>query len=618
MTDLERLFFGRDDAESDVAEGGLLLAGFQRTYVYEAVRRGAKTLVIGRKGSGKSAICRALYAEDEPGLSTKLITPDTLSAGALRDFELTGIASTMAKKLIWRYALATETARFIVAHAERDHPKGKRPSVKALREFLTANGELAETRPRFWQIVEKLRTSLKLGAFGVNVELTVGGAPEGIKATAGLDLVEQRVIKAIEELACPADHPRLLLLVDQIEDVWSNDGESDALVRGLLTAAREASVRYPRVSCVTFLRSDIYDLLQFADKDKFHGMEIRIDWTAQSLSDLALARAVASVGHALAPTALWGELFPARHRDVPTARYLYGHTLGRPRDVIHLYNLCRDTAGFRGAPYVDGAAIDGAIREYSGWKLQDLANEYEVNYPFLDAVYPVFRDHGYIVMRTAFGERLAPHLDVLRDRFRDHAQILSAPALLEIFYSIGLLGVRRNSHLIYAHEHGDGVLLTDEEFHLHPCFREALRATAPTSAAVFDPSRAIAVGIHGFFGQRGSLDQRALAQLDHRIRRLLARLGRAGLPREAELSVDADLRRVLDHVHRFLSSGGSYYEEVSVISTHLNEMADRLVADGLIRASTTEFLATDLRTIGREARDTVYGIGRSGSGGSDS
>jgi hypothetical protein len=53
---LTRLYFGRDDAEHDLTDG-LLREGFLPTQAYEEALSGRKTLIIGRKGSGKSAIC---------------------------------------------------------------------------------------------------------------------------------------------------------------------------------------------------------------------------------------------------------------------------------------------------------------------------------------------------------------------------------------------------------------------------------------------------------------------------------------------------------------------------------------------------------------------------------
>lgn len=104
-----------------------MLAGFLPTPAYEAARKARKHLIIGRKGSGKSAICRTLAAQDEFELVTALVTPDALSADEIRRFELQGVESGMAKRMIWRYVLAVQIAKYLVAHAKAAHRKT--PSV---------------------------------------------------------------------------------------------------------------------------------------------------------------------------------------------------------------------------------------------------------------------------------------------------------------------------------------------------------------------------------------------------------------------------------------------------------------------------------------------------------
>jgi GTPase SAR1 family protein len=115
--DLGLLYFGRDDAEMDIAEGGLLHAGFLRTAAYDTARTSRKHLIIGRRGSGKSAICRTLVTDTDPSLVTALVTPDELSADEIRRFELQGIPPEMAKGLMWRYILTTQVAKHLVTES---------------------------------------------------------------------------------------------------------------------------------------------------------------------------------------------------------------------------------------------------------------------------------------------------------------------------------------------------------------------------------------------------------------------------------------------------------------------------------------------------------------------
>jgi hypothetical protein len=67
----------------------------------------------------------------------------------------------------------------------------------------------------------------------------------------------------------------------------------------------------------------------------------------------------------------------------------------RPRDLIQLCNICRDKASYRGENIITQQSIKEAIPQYSTWKLEDLMNEYTVQYPFLESlVVGLFYSHS--------------------------------------------------------------------------------------------------------------------------------------------------------------------------------------------------------------------------------
>lgn len=615
--DLADLYFGRDDAEMDIAEGGLLRAGFLPTPAYNAARRARKHLIIGRKGSGKSAICRTLAAQDDPALVTRLVTPDALSADELRRFELRGVEPGMAKRMLWRYVLATQVAKHLVTHAKAAHKKT--PAIGRLSTFLVDNGELDVSRPKLYETIKKLKASLKLQAFGVGLE--VGSASEGTRTDHQLDVVERHLELAIEELACPPGHPRLLLLVDQIEDVWSEEGEADGLVIGLLKAARAVGVRFPRVSCVVFLRGDIYDLLRFADKDKYHGDEMRVDWSAERLRELVLARARASLG--VDEDRLWGEIFPAEVSGTPTWEYIVGHTLMRPRDVIHLCNLCRDTAENNGHEVITEADVSEAVEQYSQWKLEDLPNEWVANHPFLDALFAVFKDHGYLVTRTALDWQIAEAREVLAARFPERAEALTTDNVLDVLYYIGFLGVRRGDNVVYAVHHGGRVELTDSEFHIHPAFRPALRATRASITQRFEPGRlsdAVRSSLSGNSPggglRRGTAEYQLLNRAGQGVERLLSDLERGSLPQEIQQEVSASLRSVLDHLYVLSAAplpGHQLIEQVAYVRLFLRRLARRLETDGF----TDDLFFATMVNVTAAIQDAGTLVHRSGGSGSE-
>jgi hypothetical protein len=212
---VERLYFGRDDAEHDFADG-LLREGFLVTRAFEEVSAGHKNLVIGRKGTGKSAICMKLAANS----GTCLITPDDAAGDELRRFELQGITGATAKSLIWRYVLAVQAARHLVSHARIGHRRRSSKPIRALRRFLKRNGELTDAtlHDRILHGGQGLQaSSLSLEAFGVKAGFEhKKKSSEGARASKQLDVLEAAVAHCIQLLGC-ATHDPLLVLVDQLE-----------------------------------------------------------------------------------------------------------------------------------------------------------------------------------------------------------------------------------------------------------------------------------------------------------------------------------------------------------------------------------------------------------------
>ncbi|MGW1892884.1 P-loop ATPase, Sll1717 family [Streptomyces sp. NPDC002004] len=555
---VERLYFGADDAESDMSTG-LLRRGFVSTPQYRSALSGHKMLVIGRKGSGKSAICMHLSAGDGHRGDTVLITPDGATSEVIRHFDPVGLTGDTAKSLIWRYVFAVHAARHLVDHAKEAHTGRTPGSVKALREFLKKNGELSKdlsgpgTASQLARAAQGLRTSLSLEAFGIKAGVDLAKQPaEGAQATQQLGVVERGVAAAFEELGCADLHP-LLLLVDRLEQVWSAEGDSNSMVIGLLLAAKHATALYGgALRCLLFLRSDIYDSLAFVEADKFHGDELRIEWSETQLKELALARARASAGAELTEERLWQDVFPPTVRGEPTPRYLFERSLPRPRDAIQFLNECRDRAFGHGHERIHESDVVEATKQFSLWKLKDLVNEYLIAHPFLEQLVPLFQNSGYLVIRSSLAHRFEPVAGTLRDQFPAYAYALHLPGILDTLFSVGFLGVRRHSGVEYAGGNRLTIQPHELEFHIHPCFREALGATRAVHLHPYDPTTSLtqiasgnALSLGG--GTRPSREYVLLERLRGSCRSILAELGKAPeLPQELRVQIQRDMTLVMD------------------------------------------------------------------------
>ncbi|MFH8993037.1 P-loop ATPase, Sll1717 family [Streptomyces sp. NPDC017940] len=638
MAALDRLYFGREDAERDVTDG-LLREGFLPTAAFRAALSGRKMLIIGRKGSGKSAICVRLLEDGAHAGGALLITPDDAAGDEIRRFELQGLAGDTAKSLIWRYVFAVHAARHLVAHARGAHGRREPDSVKALRRFLKQNDEeAAETAggaalsggrlgDRLTQSARGLQTSLSLEAFGVRAAMDlVPSGSEGARAARQLELVEHGVARAFADLGCARAHAPLLLLIDQLEQVWSAEADSNSMVVGLLLAAKHVAGAYGRaLRCLLFLRSDIYDSLSFGEGDKFRGDEVRIAWTEPALRELARTRAAASVGDALGggpldDTRLWQELFPPTVAGEPTPAYLFARSLPRPRDAIQFLNLCRDTAADNGHSRVEESDVLQATWQFSEWKLKDLVQEYLIAHPFLERLYPLFQNTGYTVTRGVLGNRLDEAAPTLRRLFPAYAESLDLTGVVDTLFAVGFLGVRRGNDVVYG---GGGELPVqphEGEFHVHPCFREALGATSPVDLRRYEPSVVVSrvgsgnIGYAQAHGRSLSVRPYELLELVTRsCRSVHGQVGRAvGLGHDVRDEIAGQVGRVLTDtadVRARLRADEhvDVVEHVLTVAGYFTTLAAQLLASGLDGASGSDGVAHRIDDEARRLRRLAGG-----------
>jgi len=644
---VDRLFFGRDDAETDLTDG-LLRQSFLRTYAYGAVLGGRKSLVIGRKGSGKSAICRMLNADGGYPGDTVLITPDDAAGDEIRRFALQGLTEDTAKSLIWRYVFAVHAARHLVRHSREAHSLPKVKSVRALWKFLQSNGETQDEHlyDRLRRGTSRLQTAeLSLSAFGVEAVLglgaesaaTAGAASEGARALRQLEVLERGVAAAFEELGCAAQHPPLLFLVDQLENIWGTDQDSHALVTGLLLAAKYVTTKYSSdynkaVRCALFLRADIYDTLNFVDGDRFRVDELRITWPRTDLRDLALARAGASLDGPLTRDQLWSGIFSGSVHGEPVDDYLFTRALARPRDVLQLLTACRDIAHEQGHQQVLETDVVNAVLRFSRWKLQDLIKEYLVNFPYLKALLALFENAGYVVMRQGLERRFAPYRDVLSQQFPAYNESFTLDGVISTLYAINFLGIRRGAEVAYAESAPAPLLPHEQEFHIHPCFRPALGALDAMGLPDYEPEagrrlwdaqatfRATMMG-YSDIGAPVRRDIRLRRQVVASCRRLLDLLARSPeLPRDSRSDLCHRVALVLsdnsDEPDPPLSDASPDVNgEVVAAANYFSSLAMGLEENGFADLPVTRALRAESRALIQSVGGAIGGGSGSESGG---
>lgn len=158
-------------------------------------------------------------------------------------------------------------------------------------------------------------------------------------------------------------------------------------------------------------------------------------------------------------------------------------TLARPRDIIQFLTLCRDAADRSGRPTIQEDDVLEAAEQFSRWKLDDLAKEYNVGFPFLRPVFAQFENTGYAVGRNGFTAQFDAIRDALHERYPSYKEQLTATSVIDALYGIGFLGVCRGDGVVYAGDSQWPVQPYEENLRIHPCFRPALGCRNPAGAS---------------------------------------------------------------------------------------------------------------------------------------
>ena len=466
---------GAIDAEADHN----LANHFIETSYAKDILNGRHEHVLGRKGSGKSALFSQLDRVVGPGVVVHAVTPDGVW-GVLRQHEDHDNPNRDSAFVTgWTFVFALLAAQAIV-DADRMLPEDVRRSFSPAHQFLQKNfpaGTNASTAAR--RFVKKIR-SINLEAFGFGAGIT-WDEDQGEEVAR---LVIKQVMTAIE----PAiRYLGLVVAIDQVDEGWDGTSDSKAMMIGLLRAAKDLNDKYGfrkpgenHLRIMVFLRSDIYEVLKFDEKDKHRPLEHPITWDREGLAAMVNARLPK-------PVTVDDLLRGGMRGDANPFSYIVARTFLRPREVLQFIGEAKKIAG-PGAVVIGGASVLSAEKQYSSWKVEDLKQEYRMSDPTLAALLECLRQglHRY------------PSVAELEATISEKAPELLAPpetttrTLVEKLFDYSIVGIRvgDSGRPRYKAEEPQLALPTSGAVYVHPSLHKGLlikEAKSPKKSKTTSP-----------------------------------------------------------------------------------------------------------------------------------
>jgi hypothetical protein len=332
------------------AEDDAILEYFLATDAVKSIRENRVFLVLGRKGAGKTAIVRH-FSEGAAGTVSKALSlrgyPWNLHAQRIDR----GASEIEAYVSSWRYLLVSQLASLVLAKVKADNSV----EARAIHAFFADNYGGPDVALSQLLRPDRLRLSKlsfeptvlgnKLG--GVALERNASDFGLGVE----LNALTDAVLDATRKIAGRSGLPPLLLHLDELDQGLSFLDEARAkMLIGLILAARSLRQQIQgvgtSVNTVVYLRSDLWDDLEFSDKNKISQTSaLHLSWDPDALLRLVNARLDAKLAHGVtwdaiaAPELMRGSQSKWNH--------VLSRTFLRPRDVIKFLNAALEKAKAR-------------------------------------------------------------------------------------------------------------------------------------------------------------------------------------------------------------------------------------------------------------------------------
>ena len=404
--------FGGTDADND----DILLQAFEDHEAYSDVLLRRRHMIIGRKGSGKTAIFKRLITTRRPDFFSFGHTFSDYPWHHHERQARIGIPDFDKYTHSWKYLILLSAAK-IALNQDQSLPCDPDSMVAMLKLEAFVTDTYGSRDPDVSQVFSPTKHLKLKPHFELDWKILKAGiTPESVPV-ADLPVIIQEVNAAFSRTVLSVLNPAhsYYIAFDQLDLGFDPDSpEYASRLVGLLLASRDINLAAreagTKLFVVVFLRDDIYDQLHFEDKNKMtENFVSLIEWdtarTKSTLKALMERRFAIVLGEDAANLVKWEDVFNEQ-REMPGHQTKYEHmrdrTYLRPRDVIKFANCALDMYKQRpreeftqdDPARIDNVDVHNARVEFSEYFLREIDDEVHKHLPDYEQHLDVLRSLG--------------------------------------------------------------------------------------------------------------------------------------------------------------------------------------------------------------------------------
>lgn len=472
--------FGAPAAERDMSYG--LLDYFYETDSYKRMLKGRKTVLLGNRGSGKSAIFKIL-AEKLKGEGKLIIEilPEDYSYEILGDVLAKESKGNWVKQgayaASWKYLLYVIAMKKMVAL----YPKTVKSKSKNIYNYIKNNHKEYGEKSKLDMLISYLKRieGLKIGSYEAGIR---------VRKLQELYKLEEinHLIPEIEEICSKR---KIVFFLDELDKGWDSSEDAKAFISGLFQAALSINQTTPSLFVYISLRKELYDNIPalYEDAQKVWDLFEVIEWDEESLKEMIVKRIKKSIPEIdeLSNKQVWNAVYAETlaYRKNKSFNYLIDRTLYRPREIIQFCTDIGNSLKKEFSTPIDYEIISQAEYKYSESRTKDIAAEYRFQYPGLLSIFEAFRGKSYNFNRDEL-EYLC--LEIIMDEIPTSKEVIwlkdqDPSYLINVLWQIGFIkanaigGIkarkRSGSRYLGSHQISYLNLGNINNFHVHPMFR---------------------------------------------------------------------------------------------------------------------------------------------------
>lgn len=352
--------FGFEDAESE--SPSRLKEYFLKKDTYERVTAELPMrILVGHKGTGKSALFRVAKMEDEDkGNLPILIKPDDIAELGLEQDNF------LIKVRQWKLGLTKIISEKVF-------------EVLGVEQY--AEGTIKNISFKGLKILNYIVDSCKI-----------------LKDKVDFTPTQQKLVNDFLK------RKKVIVYIDDLDRGWEGRKEDILRISTLLNAIRDLASDNEGLMFKVALRSDVYYLVRTSDEstDKIEGAVVWCSWTNHEILMLLVKRiltyfnqekisssSLLSMNQRNLSSYLNGVFerrFAGRGKwaDIPTYKVLMSMIRRRPRDLVKLCSLAAQKAKLSNSPIIRTEHLQSVFEEYSQGRIQDTINEYKSELPDIE------------------------------------------------------------------------------------------------------------------------------------------------------------------------------------------------------------------------------------------